>query len=974
MMNTVCKNLCLLMVGVLISVIGAAQTGSVVGEVNDGDGGFGLPGANVYLKGSTSTGTNTDYDGKFVLTNVPVGEQVIVISYVSYATEEIPVTVVEGENTSISVELKPESILGTEVVITAQALGQVKAINQQLNSDAIGNFISVEKIKELPDVNAAEAISRLPGVAINRSGGEGSKIVVRGLDPKFTAISINGVRLPSTSGADRSVDLSLISPELLSGVELFKSPTPDMDGDAIGGSVNLNIMRAPEDRKIAMKVLGGANFLENTFTDYKATLSFSQRFFDNKLGVIATANTERFNRGGETIRVGWTDNTKNVIDTALNIFEQQGSSLTYVKRKEQRYRTNGTLGFDFKIGNNSDFNVLGLYSRTSRDRFDHIEQYNVGGFQVRYNPNVTESSIDLFSGSITARHRSNIVNVDWGTSVSRVSGMTPIDYTQTFNNNRSPFDPEVNSENSRRNPFNYYNFLDIDPTSSFLLQIASSTSGNSEEITTGYVNFDFNVFKRDANSINFKAGVKAINTMKDRNYDEERARLYYLLNNNRFLPFDENGQGATGVDPTGKFYYAMSNFQNDTPQTFTNEKGEVVELSNEFDPDRMIRFSELFADDLRDYRYQDVNNYDLEEQVYAAYAMLKAKIKDKITLIPGIRYEYSDNSYNGLYADLDGDFGESGNVQERSAEAQYGVLMPHLHLKYKPFSWFDLRASYSTTLARPNYDYLVPATIVNRGGDLRIEQGNPDLKPSVSTNYDLFATAYSGKWGLISAGVFYKQIKDAFYPFIIGLNSDSLVMAYGFPEQGFGNAELTTFVNSPVSNVQGFELDIQTNLNFLPKPFDGLVLSANYTRLFSQTTINSFREETVRTGVFPFFQTQILVIPFQREVDLIGQARHIFNTSLGYDIGGFSFRTSAAYQGSKLTGYSSNADKDRFSNQFWRFDMVFKQRFNRNFNAFLNLNNLSDQKDINFFRSPEFITNRERYGSTATIGVEYIIR
>ena len=132
--------------------------------------------------------------------------------------------------------------------------------------------------------------------------------------PRYTAITINGVRLPSTSGTDRSVDLSLISPELLSGIELFKSPTPDMDGDALGGTVNLNILRADDRPRGSLKAIGGYNDLSGEFKDYKFTGSFSRRIFNDKLGVIGTANTERFNgavrrsgrAGGTTVRCCWT--------------------------------------------------------------------------------------------------------------------------------------------------------------------------------------------------------------------------------------------------------------------------------------------------------------------------------------------------------------------------------------------------------------------------------------------------------------------------------------------------------------------------------------------------------------------------------------------------------------------------------------------------------------------------------------------
>ncbi|MBL0025211.1 MAG: TonB-dependent receptor plug domain-containing protein [Saprospiraceae bacterium] len=235
------------------SIIMTGQTGYITGTIYDSDGKTTLPVANIYLKDAINVGTFSDLDGTYLFKNLKVGTYTIIYSYTGFENQEVSLEIFENQATVKDIVMQPMAILGKEVIITAQALGQAKAINQQRNSDAIANIVSADKIKELPDVNAAEAISRLPGVAINRNGGEGSKVVVRGLDPKFTAISINGVRLPATGGSDRSVDLSLISPELLSGIELFKSPTPDMDGDALGGSINLNILKAPKARKISIK-------------------------------------------------------------------------------------------------------------------------------------------------------------------------------------------------------------------------------------------------------------------------------------------------------------------------------------------------------------------------------------------------------------------------------------------------------------------------------------------------------------------------------------------------------------------------------------------------------------------------------------------------------------------------------------------------------------------------------------------------
>ncbi len=949
-----------------------AQSGSVSGTVYDSDGQSTLPGASIYLRSNLSVGTASDVDGTFLLSNLPVGPQVIVVSYTGFETKEFPVTITEGEVTTLEAVISGTVYSGETVIVTAQALGQAKAINQQLNSDAIANFVSADKIKELPDANAAEAISRLPGVAINRSGGEGAKVVVRGLDPKFTAISINGVRLPSTSGTDRSVDLSLISPELLSGIELFKSPTPDMDGDALGGSINLNILRAPKERKASIKVLGGYNDLTGTYKDYKATGSITQRIFDGKLGVIATANVERFNRSGEAISQNWGDNTSVILDEEQNAALQEGNSLSYEKQLEIRKRYNGSLGLDYQIGKKSDVTLLGIYSRTTRDQFFQQERYDVNNSRLTFTPELRESSIDLYSASLSTRHQLGQVKIEWGAAYSEVVGETPNNFEMDFFNTVAPFELSVYDSINRGRPEEFFNFVQYKPGGTYLQEARAINSGNSEKVTTGFVNLELPFQLSSKINVTFKTGAKVTGTVKDRYYNESFEKNYYLRPNSYFGELAENGEGLGTplVDPTGGFYYGVENFTNDGVIGFERANGENYNFLTSFEEGRLRRFQELYEGDFRPNRYGIVNNYDLEENVLAGFVMLKIKVGKQFTAIPGFRYEASDNTYNAAYSDLRGDFGEDGFIRDTSASVTYNVPMPHLHLKYKPYDWLDFRASYSTTLARPDFNYIVPATAISRGGDVEVIQGNSDLKASVSKNYDFFVTAFSGKWGLLSGGVFYKDITDAFYPQIIGLNNDSIAGIYGFEPRDVTGGVLTTYQNSAESYVRGFEVELQTNLNFLPGALKGFVFNVNYTRLNSETTINSFRREVIiRPPVI-----RRLVNPFQRQAALIGQARDIFNTSLGYDYKrSFSARVSASYQGDKLSGYSDGATKDRFNQGFWRFDAALKYKFASGLNLFFNVNNISNQKDVNFYTSlgERFTTSVTRYGPTATIGAEF---
>ena len=945
-----------------------AQTGQISGSITDADGSGGLPGATVFLKLSPGVGSVTDFEGNYLISNVPVGQHIIVISFIGFDPQEKDVVVVPGQISEMDVVLGAGVNLET-ITVSGQALGQAKAINQQLNSDGVANFVSADKIKELPDVNAAEAISRLPGVAINRSGGEGAKIVVRGLDPKFTAININGVRLPSTSGTDRSVDLSLISPELLSGIELFKSPTPDMDGDALGGTVNLNILKADDRPRASIKMMGGYNDLVNEFKDYKVTGSMSRRVFNDKLGIIATANVERFNRSGDVLGQGWVD-SRTVIDTFNNINGQEASRLSLTKGQEIRRRYNGSLGLDYAFGKKTDFTVLGIYSRTSRDQFNHRENYGVLPSRlVTFRPSITENNISLYSASVSTRHRLNTLNIEWGVSYSQVVGQTPLDIEFDFQGMGNNFESDIPRDIT--NPGVIYNLVNSGPERAALFGANSIESSNQENIATAFIDLKLPFSIGDKIQAEFKFGGKYRSLNKSRDYTEYYDKLFYLRPISVWDPLLPDGVAGVTVGADPNFYLGASNFVSNNTLTLPDNTNRDVDLLINFDEEILRRFDDLFREDYPQDFFGVTNNYSLTENVAAGYAMFKFKMGEQLTVIPGVRYEANDNVYNGVFADLNGDWGESGERSDRTSENTYGVLLPHLHLKYKPLEWFDVRASYSTTLARPDFNYIVPATLVNRNGDLSINQGNPLLGPSVSTNYDLFLTAFSGKFGLISVGGFYKDIRNAFYPLSLQITNDSVAVANGLPAEGFINGILTSFDSSPDSEVYGIEFDIQSPLTFLPAPFDKLVFNLNYARLFSNTTINNIRQEQECVLIRGRRVCTTNTFTTQREAALIGQASDIFNTSLGYDIGGFSARVSAAYQGSKLTSYSSIADLDRFDRDFWRMDAAVKYKFNRRSNVFLNLNNLTNQQDVTFFRQEAFETGRATFGTTATIGFEY---
>lgn len=939
----------------------SAQTGSLSGIVLDLEQGSALPGANVYLKSNLNQGTITDIDGRFVLNGIEVGEQIVVISYLGFLTQEIPANITEDASLELKVEMEPDVVLGKEVIVTGQALGQAKAINQQLNAESISNIVAADRIQELPDVNAAEAIARLPGVSINRSGGEGQKIVVRGLEPKFNAITVNGVRMPANDASDRSVDLSLISPEMLEGIELFKAPLPYMDAEAIGGTVNLKLRKAPSELKVVAKLLGGYNDLNNDWRDYKGVLQGSKRVFNDKLGIVLQGSLERFNRGGDILNYAWRRGATNQQTGITDIF---GSSLSLEDRSEIRRRLNASANLDYDLGGNHSIGLFALYSSTNRDQFSQTEQYNPGEPGIGYNAEGVENKLDLYTVALSGDHPIGKIKLDWNLSTSHSEGSTPYSFDMRFVTASNPFN---NGIDQNAHPKTFFDQANPNLQETLLRGNNFFDRNTSEESVTAMLNLEIPISLGEKIGGYFKFGGKYYTINRNRDVRQLSEDFYYLGGD-----FTSNASNAYGAEnltylQANQALISMLSFSGNEKLDFESTDGTDIALVANLDPDLVRDWYEAQKSLLSKNRESEDDNYEVNETIAAGYAMFRFNIGKSLTVIPGFRFEQSDNDYSASVSTVSGRYGVNGFFFDTTTFQKYGEFLPHLHLKYQLLPWFDIRASYSNTLARPDYRYITPRAEINNTST-NISAGNPNLRHARATNYDLFFSAYKGGLGLLTFGAFYKEIDDIFYPRSLQLADPDIAAANGWPRNS--GYQLSSFTNADRSIVKGFEIDLQTTLSFLPKPFSGIVLNANYSRLFSETQVFFLTSETVLVVPFPpVFETTYT--SNARTVTMPSQPPHIMHLSIGYDIGRFSARVSSVFQGTRANSYSVNKDFDSYSLEFWRWDASIKQDFDKNWSLFVNLNNFNNQQDISFIRNENFINNIQSYGFTATAGVQF---
>src|SRR6202035_3791509 len=252
-----------LMLNLTWAASGAAQTdrGTITGTVKDTSGAI-LPGAHVEIQQGLSA--VSDHQGQFTITNVAPGSYTATVSYVGFASSTSTVTITAGKTTRLNVVLDLASQNDIVLVTAERAHGEAESINEERVADNILNVLPSEVITSLPNANVADAVGRLPGVTLERDEGEGKYVQIRGTEPRLANLTIDGIEVPSPEGGVRQVKLDVIPADLIESVQINKTLQPNMNGNAIGGSVNLVTKKAGDRPTLSLYGLGGFTPIDNT--------------------------------------------------------------------------------------------------------------------------------------------------------------------------------------------------------------------------------------------------------------------------------------------------------------------------------------------------------------------------------------------------------------------------------------------------------------------------------------------------------------------------------------------------------------------------------------------------------------------------------------------------------------------------------------------------------------------------------------
>ncbi len=977
-----------------------SSSGSIKGKITDAVTGEPLIGANIAIDG-TSLGAASDLNGEYVIHNVPAGTYTIKFIYLGYKNQDQPnIILVSGETYELNVSLAPESILGEEVIVSAQAKGQMAAINQQRSSNSISNIVASDRIREVPDVNAAESIGRLPGVALKRSGGEGEQIVVRGLSPQHTIVEIDGVRM-SGVGGDRSVGLSSISSEMLDGIELFKSLTADKDADAIGGVVNLRTRVADKGIRYDLLASSGYNGVENSFKNYKFGGGISNRFFDDKFGAIFNITHEKVIRSSDNFAASYSKNIAEEDDLYT-------SSATLTKNSKDRQRTNASIVLDYK----SDFVTIKFNNIFSRKKDylvtrNNIFQFNTDYFLYGISDHTSIESIH--SHSLSSIFNIGNTKLDVFLSYSN----TNLDATSDIYNFKDIYIMNGGSipESSRlfAMPGDLITeFFDISSIDHSTLQ--NNVRGNTErDDVTKTAKLDWELPFAITDKISGKIKVGGKYSRKDRSDNSQYNQTYFWggigigrakdVYDNAFPEFlrpeDVGISNADGI--------VAKNFE-DPNYDYGDFLDGRYELGWSADLDYLkFVFDSLYrrqGDDLDLYHStmginSNQNDYVNIEETMAGYIMAEINIGENIMLLPGLRYEKMQTQYDAKYI-LEDPFATSGVAlgypKDVSASRSNTHFFPSLNIKVDVTDWFDIRGAYYASASRPDYRLLSPSMVANNN-KTRLIAYNPYLNPALADNFDLGFSLFSNKFGLFTVNLFYKEIDNLIYRLpnyqpeyfskLEDTAPESLMNSLQAPQALYdstlfkGNG--TSMAGMPINNpnktyFKGIEISWQTNLSYLPGLLSGLVLDLNYSYTVSSTEYPfiNFERRIDSSGFIPL---PIDVPVYEtREGRMLDQPTSLYNARIGWDYKGFSSRVSFRYQGKTLSGLDPiHSLLDEYKGDMFLMDITIKQRITDRLSLSLDIANLTKYIDDRYVYAKGYNLPKrsEYYGSTGQLTLRY---
>ena len=892
-----------------------AQTGNIKGRVLDSNN-LSLPGASIYTDDFT-IGTFTDVNGNYTITGVTAGEYTLKVSYIGFQTAEQNITVTAGKTSVLKFTLDPGMGL-EEVKVTGALQGQSKALNQQKTSMSITNVIASDQVGKFPDANIGDALKRIPGINVQYDQGEARFGNIRGTAPQYNSVTINGERIPSAEAEIRSIQLDLIPSDMIQTIEVNKAVTADMDADAIGASVNLVTLSEPAGERITGSLATGYNGLADEI-NYTANLIYGNRFANDKIGMTLGASIDNNKLGSDNVEAEWGGDEDEYYLKELQVRQY------YLQRLRQSY----SASFDFKINENHTLYAKGMYNRRKdwENRYRNIlaaddepdgNVYPIDKAEREVKSGANDKNArledqEMMQFSLNGDHIFGKAKADWGISYSKASEDRPQERYLNFTMEESDIIGDISDP---KKPFMTLQDASLqDLNSSWEFDELTEENQYTEDIdVVAKLNFEIPLAQGDfKNSIKFGGKYKDKSKKRDNNFFE-------------YSPIDEDAFVNTALGFTKD--WSKDDFM-------PGDKYNVgTFVTKEFVGELNLKDANSFEKEADFSEY--AGNFEATEKVTAGYLMLNQKLGNKLSAIVGVRIEHTATENEGFSWDDD----EEVLTPSDKEENNYTNVLPNLHLRYNIDENSVLRFAYTNTIARPDYFKLVPYQEIEDGTEVSL--GNPSLEPTTSNNIDIMAEHYFKSIGIVSAGFFYKDIKD----FIVEERHDD------FAYNGTTWDKFARPINGGDATLWGLEFAAQRQFDFLPGFLKNFGIYANYTYTHSEVTDFNIEDR----------EDEDLTLP--------GSPEHTLNASLSYETKKFTGRLSFNYASDFVDEFDDEAFKDIYYDEVTYLDLNLSYGINKNYLVYANFNNLLNQP-LRYFQGKSNRTYQmEYYGMTAKIGVK----
>lgn len=909
----------------------ALRADTIVGRIDDANTGAYLSGASVLVREIGRTAT-ANREGQFTLRNLPSGTYTLEASYLGYDARTTTVTVTAGETARTSFTLGAEVLAMETFVIEGNREGQARALQQKRTAPNIIDTVSADAVGKFPDGNAAEALRRVPGVALEIDQSEGRFVIIRGVNAALNNVTLNGQSIgsPAEQGA-RGLAMDSVPADLISRLEVIKALTPDLDHNAIGGSVNI-VTLSPFDRSEPF-AFGSASLGYNEFSGKWGSKAFSVtggRVLGEsaKWGVVGgfSYSSRKYLSQTSSSRA-W---------TAVNGNFRPGS-WTGFNYEQNRQRLGANVALEFRPGDGH-----ALYLRYNYNEFIDEEGRRSSAFDFSRGAltEQTATSGRYSQGRATREYRdykqNNIIDavalggnhtlasdweLAWQLGLSAAERETPrrVDWEFRSAANAFPSRYDTSGPVFLIRPEAPY----FDPANYPFRRVRFRSDIEQEDVTTAQLDLSRELTLA-GRSANLKFGGKYFESEKH----QDRTNTNYVLAPGAANRFTLAAPGLADAGPTD-FHDGRYNF------------GPLVNLAAM--QAYFVANPNRFAFDAASTASNSISaDFDATEEVTSTYAMLQVDVTPRSSVLGGLRIEHTDATYsanqlrNGVYSPI-----TLGN--------DYTQVMPGLHYNFRPNNRWVLRAAWTNTYGRANYTQLAPRNVVEddevapgvfRGS---LSAGNPELQPFESMNFDVSVEYYMPKNGVVSVGAFHKRIDNPVY------NSSFTLTNTSFQGRNYEELNVSRPENAEEGKITGVEFNWQMFFSDLPSPFDGFGVNFNYTITDSSATIFGRAEK----------------LPFFKQSDEIG------NIALLYEKYGLELRLAYSFNSDSLLSAGGNANGDVYRAKRDVFDAKASYRLRPGLRLFAEFTNINEAPLSSYQAIPTRVRGYEIYSWNANVGITW---